>query len=87
MNGSLFDFLHWRIGTSFVVEFGIQCRYSQVTSIRGKEVLQKYAVGWARGDSLLCRPKAGHKGVMFFKGDRHFWVHLRDQEFEEIFDD
>ena len=85
MNPSLFDWLHWRINDTFFNEFGFQCRYASLTSAHGKEVIRKYAVGWANGESLICRPKVGHKGVMFFKNDRHFWVHLRNKEFEEIF--
>jgi len=87
MNALYFDYLHWRIGSNFLTEFGIECRFQSLTSHRGKEILRKYAVGWAPGDLLPCRPKQGHVGIMYFKDGRHFWVHLRQAEFEKVFND
>ena len=80
-----FDASAWRIGSSFVGEFGMECRYFSLTSDEGARVLRKYAVGWTKAESLLFRPKANHVAVMFFKDGRNFWVHLRNNEFIRIF--
>jgi len=83
-DSSLFTASYWRIGASFVVEFGFECRFKRFSSPLGKRVMRQYAVGWAPGNQLFCRPKLDHVGVMFFKDDRHFWVHLRNAEFDLI---
>ena len=85
MSSSQFDATNWRIGNDFLVEFGIECRYQSLTSDKGREVIQKYAIGWAPGENLPCRPKPDCVGVMFYKDGREFWVHLRKDEFYEIF--
>lgn len=84
MDSSLFDWRRWRIGCEWVAEFGFECRYNQIVSPHGKEIMRAHAVGWSPGGSLPCRPKSGHVGVMFWKGGRHFWTHLRENEFTEI---
>lgn len=75
----------WRIGNDFLVEFGIECRYASLTSPTGKAIIRKYAIGWAPGENLLFRPKKDHVAIMYFKDERYFWVHLRTNEFVEIF--
>ena len=48
-------------------------------------VLQKYAVGYLEGEKLFCRPKINEVAVMFLIDDLFGWTHLRNREFEEIF--
>jgi hypothetical protein len=81
-DSSLFDWLTWRSGTP--LDLGIaRCRYDYI--IRKKETIKKYAIGYCNGESSICRPKNNHKAVMFYKDDTHFWFHLTDKEFEEVF--
>jgi hypothetical protein len=77
-----FDWLTWRIGTPLDI-FGVKCRtYSLIANA---DKFRAAAVGWCPGDLTACRPKEGHKAVMYFVNGEHFWFHLRDHEFEAIF--
>lgn len=76
-----FDWSCWRAGS--VHELVLACRMPLL--LEASHILRQYAVGWCKGESLLCRPKVDHIALMFFKDGRHFWFHLRKQEFEEIF--
>ncbi len=79
----LFDWSRWRAGS--IHEFVPRCRRALLMAVRDQ--LREAAVGWAPADDLLCRPKSGQVGVMFFKNGRHFWCHLRRTEVEELFNE
>ena len=79
----LFDWSRWRAGS--LGDLKIVCRYGYITSKEGKKVLRECAVGYCDAERLLCRPKINEKAVMFFKDDYHFWGHLRNKEFSEVF--
>ena len=64
---------------------GVQSRFLDIVSPRGKTVLRKHAVGYCRGESLICRARHGEIAVMCFCDGEHFWFHLRKNEFEEVF--
>lgn len=81
----VFTWSRWRAGN--IAELGIRCRYAHITSPQGKSILKKYAVGYHKGEALLCRPKTNEVAIMFFKDGRHFWFHLREPEFLKVFED
>lgn len=81
MPSEYFDWSTWRAGS--VHEFVMLCWEPHL--LAAADTLRRYAVGWSRGDDLLCRPKGGQTAIMCFKDGRHFWFHLRNREFEEIF--
>lgn len=81
MNSSYFDWLKWRAGSP--LDFKIQCREELLIS--KTTILRSYAIGWCDGESLICRPKIKHKGVMFYLNNVYFWFHFRNNEFERIF--
>lgn len=70
-SGSLYDLGIKKYRTEFIVE-------------RRKE-LRKYAIGYCKAESLVCRPKSGCAAVMFQKDEILFWTHLLDIEFELCF--
>ena len=78
-----FDFSKWREGS--IHEFFIPCRYEEVTKGNNREFLRYKAVGWNFSELIPCRPKVNHIAVMFYNKERHFWFHLRSNEFVEIF--
>ncbi len=78
-----FDWITWRSGS--IKDFKVPSRYRFI--IQYKHIFQEYAIGYCRGESLVCRPKRDHTAVMFHKDDRNFWFHLRNNEFEEVFKD
>ncbi len=80
---SLFTWLNWKAGS--IHDLGVQCRYYDITSERGKEILKKHAVGYCRGENLPCRPKENEIALMCFKDGEHFWFHIRKKEFDEVF--
>ena len=75
-----FTWSRWRAGS--VSDFNLPCR--EKILISNARVLRKHAVGYCKGESLMCRPKHDI-AIMFFLNDRHFWFHLRKKEFKEIF--
>jgi aminoglycoside phosphotransferase (APT) family kinase protein len=81
MDATQFDWGLWRSGDPWS-EFQIPCRSWAL--IANKGILRRYAVGWCRGENLICRPKLGHTAVMFWKGKNQFWFHFRNEEFEAI---
>ena len=83
LDSTLFDWLTWRAST--FIELEVYCRYVDITSHRGKWLLRKHAIGWCRGENLLCRPKVGHVAIMCFKNGNHLWFHLGNKEFREVF--
>ena len=84
INSSLFDWSTWRRGSVHDLDIAA-CRYELLTSSYGKGQLRKYAIGYCHGESLPCRPKINEMAVMCQKEDIVFWFHLRDKEFETIF--
>lgn len=84
LESSWFDWLHWIHGDP-MRNFGVQCRGEFL--IANADVLRRYAVGWCDGWRVPCRPKANKAAVMYLKDDRHFWFHLRQDEFDAIFCD
>ena len=85
IDSSLFTWLEWRAFS--IKELGVFCRYADITSCRGKAILRKYAIGYCKGENLLCRPKLNHTALMCFKDGEHLWFHLRNNEFQEVFKD
>jgi hypothetical protein len=65
------------------MDFHIPCRRPSLIALGAQ--LRKYAVGYCDGASVSCRPKTGNKAVMFYKDGRHFWFHMTNYEFEEVF--
>jgi hypothetical protein len=78
-----FDWSRWRKGLAVWREIGVQCRTSDIMDKR--EVLQKYAVGYHNGETLVCRPKNEEIAVMFLIDDEFCWTHFRKGEFENVF--
>lgn len=83
LDSSLFTWLNWKAGS--IHDLDLKCRYSDITSTRGKLILKLYGVGWCYGENLPCRPKQNEIALMCFKGEVEFWFHLRRQEFIEVF--
>lgn len=73
----------WRSGS--IMDLDLASRYYAITSFRGRSILKKYSVGWCKGESLAVRPKEGHIALMCHKNQEHFWFHLRNNEFIEVF--
>lgn len=82
LSSSQFGWQEWR-GGSPADMLEVPCR--AVSLIAAKSTLRRYAVGWCEGGSTFCRPRPEHKAIMYFKDDRHFWFHLRDDEAKAIF--
>ena len=55
--------------------------YSLIENI---DVLRKYAIGYCPADDFICRPSK-EIAVMFSINDVIGWFHLREEEFERIF--
>ena len=84
LDSTLFTWSRWRNGS--IHDLDIQaCRYALITSIDGKQKLQKYAVGYCFGEELMCRPKQNQIAIMFEKNNLKFWFHLRIEEFVNVF--
>lgn len=82
MDGSQFDWLSWRAGDPHRM-FGVSAR---TLSLRvAHETIRQYAIGWCRGENVLCRPKVGQIAVMFEIAEQRGWFHMRQHEFESIF--
>lgn len=77
-----FDWLTWCAGT--IHELGIECRYYDITSSLGRELLRRYVVGYCPGAQLYCRPKVGQVAVMVLVNERFFWFHISEREFAEV---
>jgi len=85
LNPACFDWLHWCAGS--IKEFDIPCRYITITKNPGRKILQEHAIGYCKSELAPCRPKKNEIAVMFFNDGRHFWFHLRKNEFDEVFGD
>ena len=84
LDSSLFTWSRWRSGS--LIDFNIPCRYLSITSEYSKRILREKIVGYCNGENLQVRPKKKHKAVMFFNNGSHFWTHLRNVEFKEVFE-
>lgn len=65
------------------MELGIQHKYWDI--IDNKIKIKDMAVGFTEGRRLCVRPKEDCIAVMFFVKDGHFWTHLTNKEFNEVF--
>ena len=74
-----FDWIRWRDGNPVEI-FGI-IRENHLPIHK----LRKFAIGWQDSSKLICRPKPKHKAVMFLHDGVFGWFHLRDNEFDRIF--
>jgi hypothetical protein len=83
LSSELFNWIRWRNGSP--ADLNIICRKPAI--IAAKSRIRKYAVGWCNSENCLCRPKVNQKAVMFFKDGIHFWFHLTNEEFNEVFND
>lgn len=84
----LFTWSRWRIGSPVDV-LGIECREECLTSPKSITILRSKAVGFCKGESLVCRPKEKVMAVMFWIGEKseiddHWWFHFRLKEFKKI---
>ena len=81
---SVYHFTHdkWRIDEPLYI-FGIRWREEQI--IARAKMLRQYAVGYCKGENLLIKPKKNTFAIMFFKDENHFWFHMTDREFQEVF--
>ena len=82
LDSTLFDWSTWRNGT---IDELLRIPQRSYHLIKNKDILIRYAIGWAYGESLPCRPKANSIAVMFFVDGREFWTHLTIKEFDFIF--
>jgi hypothetical protein len=80
LESSLFTWQEWRANEFFSC-FGVSVRYSWHV----REKVRKAAVGYCKGENLVCRPKENHYAVMLWDGNDHWWTHLSHREFERIF--
>lgn len=78
----LFDWIIWRNGSPLDV-FGLPLRQYTLSDI--SPLLRKYAIGYCKGESLVCRPKINHMAVMFFINEEYYWFHFTNEEFTFIF--
>lgn len=83
LNEGLFEWLNW--GNGSIKDLGVFCRYYDIVSPRGKMILKKYTIGYCPAERLLVRPKKNETAIMCFKDGIHFWFHLRNSEFNEVF--
>ncbi len=83
MNPCFFTWDLWRAGN--LATFGLATRYYSITSPEGKRILRKHAVGYCNGNNVMCRQKPNTVAVMFFKDEVHFWNHITQREFNEVF--
>jgi hypothetical protein len=81
LDPQLFTWSRWRVRS--ISDLGL-IRVRMHFLLDKKITLNRYAVGYCKGENLVCRPKINHTAVMFFK-ECHFWFHLRNEEFDAIF--
>jgi len=77
-----FTFSRWRKCDIFE-RFGFACCSRNI--LANSHIIRKYAVGWAKAESLFCRPKINNYAVMFLIDEEYSWCHLRNNEFRVIF--
>jgi len=49
------------------------------------DIIQKYAIGWCKGDNIVCRPKTETIAVMFITNNVEWWTHFTIKEFISCF--
>lgn len=82
LNEGFFTWSLWRAGSP--LDLGI--RFRCLTAVEEQyDLIRKYAVGYCKSESMLCRPKEGYYALMFQKGDLQFWTHIKEKEFRAIF--
>jgi hypothetical protein len=65
-------------------KIGLQCRYEDITSNKGRSLLISIIVGYCKGENLYFRPKNNSIAIMCFKDGEHFWFHLSRNEFNKV---
>ena len=83
LDSSLFTWTIWNADS--ITALDLKCRYDDITSEKGKSILNLYATGWCYGENLICRPKANEIALMCDMGEGEFWFHLRKAEFLQVF--
>ncbi len=83
IDSSQFNYRIWEAGTIHEI-IEAPCRYKYITKGHGKKQLKKYAVGWCGAEKLLFKPKQNEIAIMCFKDGKHFWFHIRKEEFNKI---
>jgi len=83
MYSDSFNWQRWRLGIKVWRELGVACRRQDI--IDKKDILRKYAIGYIKGEDLICRKKENEYGVMFLIDDEFCWTHLDRKEFEICF--
>lgn len=82
LNESNFDWLTWRSGSIFEL---LSIPHNMKCLVMNKAIIQRYAIGYCRADTIPCRPKNDHIAVMFNTEGNVWWAHLTRQEFTAIF--
>lgn len=85
LDSSLFTFDLWEAGSVHDFLGETDCRYDNLIQEKYKNAIKENAVGWCRGEDLSVRAKEKHVAIMCFYNGKHFWFHLRNNEFYEIF--
>ena len=83
LDSSLFDWSLWRARQVSDLLDGYKLRTYNLQFIRNR--IKRFAVGYCFGENLNCRPKEDSVALMCFLNGEHFWFHLRNDEFYEIF--
>lgn len=81
LHGTSFDWLSWQGGT--LSQLGLISREQIILS--NSNIIKKYAIGYCKGEQLLCKPKLNTVAIMFLKDDNYFWTHFTIKEFNIIF--
>lgn len=84
LDSSLFDWQKWR--QCDFADLAIVCRFYNITSEITINTLRKYTYGYCDGENLLCRPKLHNKAIMLHKNGVDFWFHVKNDEFDIIFE-
>jgi hypothetical protein len=82
LDSSHFTWERWR-GGAFTEVFGVPHRTVDIE--RAAARIAQRALGFARGESLPCRPKPGTYAMMFETEDGRFvWCHITPREFQAL---
>lgn len=81
INPHLFTWQLWRANN--ITSLGLRMRINIL--VTNKLIIQKYAIGYAKGSEIPCRPKCHTKAVMFYVNKENFWTHFTNQEFILVF--
>ncbi len=81
-DSGLFEWNMWKAGS---IHDLISGPYRHLNIIAQRNLIKKHVIGWCRGESLSCRPKANETALMCAKGDNQFWFHLRNNEVFEMY--